>query len=501
MFEFEDKDPEVYLVHEEITKGNCIPFFGACIDTGTQKSVIGVEQARAYCQFMNVQYEPERMERWMSFKFGNTRHTGLGELEVRMPVDNTYFLSISIQVVDVNVPLLLGLDFLDAFGMNVDASRDILRSEERGWSFDLVRKFGHLYVEWDAGNYYTAKELKKIHRHFFHPDTGRLYAMLKRADAEETTPDVMGNLETITKECDICQRHMKEPRSFRVALPPEKVVFNKVVLMDRMTLSGKPVLHMVDRDTKFSVAEFLQGESAKEAWNVYMSAWATTYIGFSDEIHADQGPQFRSREFQTYAADADIKLTLSGVESHNSLGVGERYHDYLRKIYKKTRDEHPNISLEYSLKLAVKAMNDTAGSNGLVPTLLVFGVMPRIPLRKRHLPGMVDRMKAMDAARSEVSKLIARDRLKKAVKSNVPAAADKVIQVGEQVLVYKEKPINQWIGPFHVRDVNAKTVFVDMNGGTSQLSIDKVKVYVKPEIEEDEGEVSSTRTLSPAQQS
>ena len=53
-----------------------------------------------------------------------------------------------------------------------------------------------------------------------------------------------------------------------------------------------------------------------------MSAWATTYIGFSDEIHAGQGPQFRSMEFQTYAADADIKLTLSGVESHNSLGVG-----------------------------------------------------------------------------------------------------------------------------------------------------------------------------------
>ena len=151
MFEFEDKDPEVYLVHEEITKGNCIPFLGACIDTGAQKSVIGVEQARAYCQFMNVQYEPERMERWMSFKFGNTRHTGLGELEVRMPVDNTYFLSIWIQVVDVNVPLLLGLDLQDAFSMNVDASRDVLRSEERGWSFDLVRKFGHLHVEWDAG--------------------------------------------------------------------------------------------------------------------------------------------------------------------------------------------------------------------------------------------------------------------------------------------------------------------------------------------------------------
>ena len=73
--------------------------------------------------------------------------------------------------------------------------------------------------------------------------------MLKRADAEETTPEVMGNLETTTKECDICQRHMKEPRSFRVTLPPEKVVFDKVVLMDIMTLSGKPVPHMVDRNT------------------------------------------------------------------------------------------------------------------------------------------------------------------------------------------------------------------------------------------------------------
>ena len=56
--------------------------------------------------------------------------------------------------------------------------------------------------------------------------------------------------------------------------------------------------------------------------------WVVPYIGHTLEIHADQGPQFRSRRFHSYTSMAGIKLRLSGVESHNSFGVGERYHHF-----------------------------------------------------------------------------------------------------------------------------------------------------------------------------
>lgn len=69
-----------------------------------------------------------------------------------------------------------------------------------------------------------------------------------------------------------------------------------------------------------------------------------------------------------------IVLTLPGVEIHNALGEGERYHAYLCQVYKKVRADFPNIDEEYTLRIALKAVNDTSGPSGLVPTLLFWSI-------------------------------------------------------------------------------------------------------------------------------
>lgn len=75
---------------------------------------------------MKYSYKIRQYVRQMSFEFGNKRHSGLGELEIRIPVKDDLFLSVGIQAVDVNISLLLSLVFLDAFWMNVNASRDVM---------------------------------------------------------------------------------------------------------------------------------------------------------------------------------------------------------------------------------------------------------------------------------------------------------------------------------------------------------------------------------------
>ena len=260
--------------------------------------------------------------------------------------------------------------------------------------------------------------------------------------------------------------------------------------MDIMWLDGKAVLHMVDKDTKFSAAAFLPSETADATWNTYIRNWVAPYIGHALEIHADQGPQFRSKRFVSNANTSGVKLRLSGVESHNSLGVGERYHHYLRRIFTKVQDEHPRLSPGDVLTLATRAMNDTAGPKGRVPTLLVFGVMPRIPIQSDNLPGQIERMQAMQSARRELSKdpftqplssnlEIAGQRLSTAMKSKVPSATDVELDIGSEVLLYKEKPTNKWAGPFRVLDVKDKVVWIDIDGRISQLSVDKVKPYLR----------------------
>ena len=131
--------------------------------------------------------------------------------------------------------------------------------------------------------------------------------------------------------------------------------------MDIMFLEGKSVLHVVDRDTKFSAAVFLRSETTEETWETFMRIRISVYIGFPDTIDTDQGTQFQSQRWRTLLLMAGIKHKSSGVQSHNALGVGERYHSFLRQIYRKIRLAKPSISPQNALVLAIKAMNDSAG--------------------------------------------------------------------------------------------------------------------------------------------
>ena len=64
------------------------------------------------------------------------------------------------------------------------------------------------------------------------------------------------------------------------------------------------------------------------------------------------------------------------VEAHNSVGMVERYHGPLHRIYYIIIAELPDISKDMALQMAFKAINDSAGPDGLIPTLLVFGAYP-----------------------------------------------------------------------------------------------------------------------------
>ena len=80
--------------------------------------------------------------------------------------------------------------------------------------------------------------------------------------------------------------------------------------------------------------------------------------------------------------EVEIELEKIGTESHKSLGQSEAYYSMLRRTYKKFHLAHPNLPKELSLSMAVKDMNEVAGPNGLLPSLMLFGAIPKIP----HIP-------------------------------------------------------------------------------------------------------------------
>ena len=61
--------------------------------------------------------------------------------------------------------------------------------------------------------------------------------------------------------------------------------------------------------------------------------WIDTYLGPLDLITSDAGKNFVSKEFKEYANTMGIRTKAVPVEAHNSIGIVERYHGPLRRVY------------------------------------------------------------------------------------------------------------------------------------------------------------------------
>ncbi len=55
--------------------------------------------------------------------------------------------------------------------------------------------------------------------------------------------------------------------------------------------------------------------------------------------------------------------------------------------------------------MAVKAVNDSAGPNGLIPTLLVFGAFPRMTEFDPPAPSITTRAMVIKKAMNEIAKI------------------------------------------------------------------------------------------------
>lgn len=59
------------------------------------------------------------------------------------------------------------------------------------------------------------------------------------------------------------------------------------------------------------------------------------------------------------------------------MSIVERYYSTIRRVYKIIRDEAAGIKREAVLQMAVRAINVSVKTNGLVPILLGFDALPR----------------------------------------------------------------------------------------------------------------------------
>ena len=150
-------------------------------------------------------------------------------------------------------------------------------------------------------------------------------------------------------------------------------------MMDIMYINSLPVWHILDESTRFSAARFLPNMSTYAVWDALLRCRASICTGLPNRILVDQGSNLgKSEPFISLAARANVEVQGTGIEAHSSLRIGERYHEPILSTFRTMRIDYPNVDKELLLQLAVKAMNDSLGPEGLIPSSLVFGELPRV---------------------------------------------------------------------------------------------------------------------------
>jgi hypothetical protein len=145
------------------------------------------------------------------------------------------------------------------------------------------------------------------------------------------------------------------------------------------------------------------------------------------------------------------------MEAHNSVDLVERYHGPLRLIYQIITEELPDLDRDAALQMAFKALNDSAGPDGLIPTLLVS----RMIETDAPPASITQRAAAMQKAMEEVKKLRAKRQINDALHMRNGPKVDAVhdFPLNSEVLVWREGQTNKlvsWNGPYVLLRTNGE---------------------------------------------
>ena len=272
------------------------------------------------------------------------------------------------------------------------------------------------------------------------------------------------------------------PRRFKFTLKDDQE-FNFEVIVDVLKLNNKNVLHVVDTATGFNAARFLSNMSAKETFNALRSCWIDVYLGPPDIITHDAGTNFASQEFRAEAKLLGNTCKQVHTEAYWSIGKVERYHQPLRRAYNILSQELKGaVPDESILQMSVKTINDTAGPNGLVPTLLVFGAYPRVTIDSPPSAGTLRRAEAVCKAMKDLRAITAQRRVNDALNTrNGPICDSTALPIGSEVRVWREN--DGWQGPYKILQVDDHNVVLDMVNGPTSFRSTVCHPYYRPPTE------------------
>ena len=196
-------------------------------------------------------------------------------------------VTISTDVVDSDLPLLLSLTSMETAKVKLDVEND--SGDILGTAIPLNHTSSSHYcvsiVKTDVSveevcavklNELSEQErrsaLLKLHRQFARPPQKKLVALMM--DANVWRPEFEADLETIcqTESCQPCKIFARTPPTWRFAVAlPMATRFNEKIAMDLKKWRGEWILHVVDMRSRFTVSVFFERNKPSEI----IGSWPT----------------------------------------------------------------------------------------------------------------------------------------------------------------------------------------------------------------------------------
>ena len=432
------------------------------------------------------------------FKFGaGSKLNSLKRVIIPCQI-STNSCRIATEVVDSDIPLLMGKPSLKKAGVVLDLIND--EALFFGKKINLeVSRFGHYFIplhsdsrfgkdeitlltSWTEPIAQKKKIVMKLHKQFGHPSAQKLRLLLTNAGLKD--PEILDEVDSFSSKCEVCAKFRKTPSRPVVAMPIA-TDFNEAVAMDLKVWDfkhGVYILYLIDIATRYTKARVIYSKTQDVIVENVISMWIAEGPGSPSKFLSDNGGEFSNESYTEMCENFNIRECKTAVESPWSNGLCERNHAVVDEMLKKMMLEEPGYTLEVALSWACHAKNCLLMSGGYSSYQLVFGRNPKIPhVEQDSLPALegitqsvilAKHLSALHSSRrhfieAETSAKI-RLALRKQVRCNGDACMD-----GDSVY-YKREKDDRWKGPAKVLAREGKILHLSHGNTTTKVHESKV---------------------------
>ena len=458
----------------------------ALLDSGASKNVCGKVWLDVYLDSLS-ESEKKKVSSKKSdsfFRFGDGNKVKSSQT-ITIPASlGSHDISISTDVIDKDIPLLLSKRAMKEVGMNLNFEKDTvtvfgddirLRCTSSGhYSLPLTAKCQALDENKPVSDILSSVNLDdkqaialKLHRQFAHPPVRRILKLIEMSgDPWQNDDKLKEALRTVSESCETCRNFAKPPPRPVVGLPLA-TTFLECVGMDLKVYNGSFLLHCVDHATRLSMSVRIPSKQPR----VILTALFKHFIGVwgtAEKFLSDNGGEFANTEFIEMCEKLNIRFILTAGESPFSNGLVERHNLVISDMLDKVLDD-TDCGLDIGLAWCINAKNSLQNIHGFSPYQLAIGKNPVLPVAIDNRPPALTQsseneiirknLDALHKARQAYIESESSERISRALNHNTRTHNDVKYYNGDSVY-FKRAKEKKWRGPAKVLGQDGQQVLL-----------------------------------------